>query len=239
MARLEAIQEALAKRGLTDFVREVAIDVWRANRARYEPDELFDDSFTLSVLSSRNLANRLSATIRADGAWRAAGVSATRDFTATVLKVDGIDVRLIKTPYSSGRRPNFVADFDWTASESRLAAAARNRERYSPPVRQPEMDPLFEMESPDTPQACVSCRDAFLVWCADLTSGLTAGWLGLPTTSPNRWLAVSPLWWDEPAMTAASIRDDQHRADGASFEARTVPVPSITLKPRQVEGKAR
>lgn len=95
-ARLEEMQHSLVDRGLVALVREAAADVWRANRARHEPEELFDDIFTLSVLSSRNLANRLYSSIREDEALTGVGVWATRDFTATVIHVDGVDVRLVK-----------------------------------------------------------------------------------------------------------------------------------------------
>jgi hypothetical protein len=237
MKRAEATREALATRGLSLLIHEAVVDVWRANRARYEPDELFDDPFTLSMLSSRNLANRLFSAIATDAGWQEVSVMATRDFAATVIRVGDIEVRLVKAPHTSGRNPNFVGDFDWTDSESRLLAAARNHDAYRPPVRHTEMSPLFELEPSNASSAVLDCHDAFLVWGADLSSGLTAGWLGLPITTPDRWLAVVPMWWDESAPFTAkgSMKEGVDRS--TSFENRPAPVPSIKLKPRRAEGK--
>lgn len=234
--RLDEMQQTLRASGVTDLIHDAVIDVWRANRARHEPEELFDDTFTLSMLSSRNLANRLFATINGSSSWRRAGVTASRDFAATVVHVDHVDLRLVKTPHSAARTPNFVADFDWTDSDSRLAAATRNQNAYSPPPRRPEMAPLFDMEPPNASSAVLACRDAFLVWGADLSAGLTAGWVGIPTTSRERWLAVAPVWWDEASSNAAdrSVVTDAPQSSG--FEDRPVPVPSLTLKTRRDEG---
>ena len=41
------------------------------------------------------------------------------------------------------------------------------------------------------------CRDVFLVWTGEASTGLTAGWLGLPCEGDRPWLAVQRLWWDE------------------------------------------
>lgn len=224
--------------GLDALVHEAVEDVWRANRARHEPEELFDDAFTLGLLSSRNLANRLFATVNGDSALRCAGASATRDFMATVLHVGGFDIRLVKTPHLAARKPNFVSSFDWTESESRLAAASRNHEAYAPPIRRPEMSPLFEMEHSDAAETVRGCKDAFLVWGAEYASGLTAGWLGIPTTTQDRWLAVVPLWWDEPRPHASKTTGEDHPTQSVGFEEQPEPTLSISLKPRKVEGNA-
>ncbi|MGI8394237.1 hypothetical protein [Leucobacter sp. W1038] len=234
--RANAMQLALSQHGLDSLVRDSVVDVWRANRARHEPDELFDDAFTLSMLSSKNLANRLFSSINGDAAWRESGITATREFTALIIRMGEVDVRLVKTPHTAGRRPNFVADFDWTSSEARLSAATRNHDSYSPPVRRPEMTPLFEINSPRASDAVLDCRDAFLLWGADLSSGLTAGWLGIPTTTQDRWLAVVPVWWDEPAPRSAKESTEEEGGRAATFESRPAPIPTIKLKPRRAEG---
>ena len=234
--RLEEMQQTVVAAGLDVLVHEAVKDVWRANRARHEPEELFDDAFTLSLLSTRNLANRLFSTVNRDSALRRAGASATRDFMATVLHVGGVDIRLVKTPHLAARKPNFISSFDWKESESRLAAASRNHEAYAPSVRRPEMSPLFEMEHPNAAEFVRGCKDAFLIWGADFESGLTAGWLGIPTTTQDRWLAVSPLWWDEPRPHASKTRDEDNPTQGIGFEDQPEPTLTISLKPRAAEG---
>jgi hypothetical protein len=239
LQHLESIRHSLVEVGVVDFVRHGAIEVWRANRERYEPDELHDDAFTLSVLSSRNLSNRVLEQIREDTSWRSAGVSASREFTATVIRTPRADVRLVKAPHSTGREPGFGSDFDWADSESRLAAAARNDAVYAAPSRRPGLEPLFELELPGAAQAVKECRDVFLVWGAELATGLTAGWLGLPTTGPSRWIAVTPVWWDQPfAAGVANDGDHPLSRDDPGFGNKPAPVPIISLKPRQAEVSA-
>lgn len=236
--RLEEMRRAILSVGLDARVQEAVKEVWWANRARHEPEELFDDAFTLSTVSSRNLANRLFATVNRDTGLRRDGVSATRDFMATVLHVGAFDIRLVKTPHLAARKPNFVSNFDWKDSESRLAAASRNHEAYSPPVRRPEMSPLFEIEQLNAAEAVRGCRDAFLVWGAEYESELTAGWLGIPTTTPDRWLAVVPLWWDEPALRTRGVKDADASTQNVGFEDQPEPVPNISLKIRKTEGNS-
>ncbi|MBK0419024.1 hypothetical protein JD276_08245 [Leucobacter sp. CSA1] len=236
--RLEEIKRAVADVSLDVLVQEAVKEVWSANRARHEPEELFDDAFTLSTVSSRNLANRLYTTVNRDSGLRRAGVSATRDFAATVLRVGAFDIRLVKTPHLAARKPDFVSSFDWRDSESRLAAAARNHGAYSPPIRRPEMSPLFEIEQIDASESVRGCRDAFLVWGAEYESELTAGWLGLPTTTPDRWLAVAPLWWDEPASRTTKFEDADASTENVGFADQPEPVPNISLKVRKIEGNS-
>lgn len=236
--RLKSIREELCGDGLDDLLHQAVVDVWQANRARHEPDELFDDSFTLGVTSTRNLANRLAAGVRNDPRWRTARVSATREYGAAVLHVNGLDFRLVKARSTAGRHPNFLKDFDWQSGEMRQAAAARNRAAYGPAPRNPSMAALFEIEQPDAATAVQACHDVFLVWGADLVTGLTAGWLGLPTTSKDRWLAVIPLWWDESTRYEQAGRDDRPSGDTPGFEDQPAPIPTITLKPRRQEADA-
>ncbi|NED96103.1 hypothetical protein G1H11_12370 [Phytoactinopolyspora alkaliphila] len=237
---LESIRASLVEVGVVDLVRREAIEVWRANRERYEPDELHDDAFTLGVLSSRNLSNRILDQVGRSESWRAAGVSAAREFTGTVVRTPSADVRLVKAPHSTGREPVFRADFEWNSSESRLAAAARNRAVYPVPPRQPGAEPLFELNVPGAAQAVKGCRDAFLVWGAEIENGLTAGWLGLPTTSSDRWIAVIPAWWDEASAPGVAYEEDGSAPNSeAGFGARPAPVPTITLKRVDAEGFGR
>jgi hypothetical protein len=237
LTHLRSIRRELDRIGLVGLAHEAITDVWRANRARHEPEELFDDQFTLGTTSSRNLANRMWAYSRGDARWRATGVRASQEFGTTVLHTGSLDLRLVKTPSTAGRHPDFFRDFDWRSGEMREAAAARNRAVYGRPARDPSMAPLFELEPRDAAVAVQACRDVFLVWGADLATGLTAGWLGLPTTTAERWIAVTRLWWDEAAGSEQAGRDGRPAAgDTPGFEDKPAPVPAIALKQRVREG---
>ncbi|RJQ76685.1 hypothetical protein D5S17_17640 [Pseudonocardiaceae bacterium YIM PH 21723] len=204
--RLTEIQGTLDRTGLIEFVHEAAQDVWRANLGRYQ-DDLFDDSFTLSMLSTRNLSNRLATRIEDDPRWVARGVRATKEHGFVVLHVDGLDIRLVKVPHKANRKPSFSADFDWVDSDARLAAARRNTFTYPVAARLPQLEPLFEVEQPAVDEhGVLACRDVFLVWGAERDLPATAGWLGLPTTNDDRWISVLPLWWDAAEPQAVTPR---------------------------------
>lgn len=238
--RLATIRDALTEIGMIDFVHEATAEVWRANRERHEPEELFDDALTLGLQSARNLANRLYAHIASSAHWQSTGVRASREHGATVLHAGGLEVRLVKVPHSAGRRPGFFSDFDWNGSEARSAAAARNHAAYGPQARHPEMEPMFEIAHPGADHAVRACRDVFLVWGAELVSGLTAGWLGLPTTGADRWLAVTPLWWDEQSTPHITVNTGEPLpGDGSAFGDRPTPLPTVKLKPYRQEGTGR
>jgi hypothetical protein len=104
VAHLETIRDKLSEVGLIDFLRGQVIAVWTANRDRHEPEELFDDSWTLASQSSRNLANRVHALVQGDDQWQSAGVSASKEHNASVLHVPGVEIRMVKVPTRAGRR---------------------------------------------------------------------------------------------------------------------------------------
>lgn len=237
---LDSLRTSFIEAGLIDFVQTAAAEVWRINRERHEPEEAYDDAFTLSALSSRNLANRLLAEVPDSAALRASGVVASKELGSTVLHTPRADVRLVKAPFRSGRRPSFEADFDWSDSEGRQAAALRNHAAYNSPPRSPQAEPLFELPLPNAADAVTHCREVFLVWGAELRTGPTAGWLGLPTASAQRWIAVTPAWWDEPAAKDGSTNGEGSGSyDGSTFGDRPAPVPALALKPRRQEGGNR
>ena len=237
---LDSLRTSFAEAGLIDFVQAAAAEVWRINRERHEPVEAYDDAFTLSVLSSRNLANRLLAEVPDSAVLRASGVVASKELGSTVLHTPRADVRLVKAPFRSGRRPSFEVDFDWSDSEGRQAAALRNHAAYNPPSRNPQAEPLFEFPLPNAADEVTQCREVFLVWGAELRTGLTAGWLGLPTASAQRWIAVTPVWWDEPpAQDSSTSGEGPGSYDGSTFGDKPAPVPTLALKPRRQEGGNR
>lgn len=234
-ARLEVIRRDLGSTGLTSALRNATAEVWHANRDRFEPDELFDDNLTLSFLSSRNLVNRLRSQIDQDPRWRTQGCTTTRHNGTVVLRQKAIQIQMVKAPYSCGRQPNFSTDFSWTKSDSRSAAAARNDAALSAST-QPT---LWETEPTPSDSQFARCNDVFVVWAADLSSGLTAGWLGLPSISTDclPWLGIAPLWWDDPSSAAhtESTMPAKHRHQGTN----AIPVPSLRLKPKREDRQAR
>ena len=236
VAHLESIRVKLSEVGLIDFLRGEVSTVWTANRDRYEPEELFDDSWTLASQSSRNLANRLHTRVQGDDRWRSAGIFASKEHNATVLHVPGAELRMVKVAARAGRRPGFTSDFEWS-SGTRLEAASRNNAVYGALAPMLGMSSLFEVEQPKGEHPVRACRDVFAVWAGDPTSGLTAGWLGLPTTSPDRWIAVIPVWWDEPNPTSMGTDKTTPQPDGVpSFGNGLAPTPTVTLKPQAGKG---
>ncbi|MEV6908518.1 hypothetical protein [Amycolatopsis sp. NPDC051071] len=236
VAHLESILVRLSEIGLTDFLRGKVRAVWTANRDRHEPEELGDDSWTLASQSSRNLANLVHADVEGDSQWRSVGVSATKEHNAAVLHVLGAELRLVKVPAQAGRRPGFASDFEWREG-ARLDAAERNNAVCGALAPMLGMASLFEVERPQGEHPVRACRDVFVVWAGDPASGLTSGWLGLPTTGPDRWLAVVLAWRDEPQPTSVNTdKTTPQPGDVPSFGNGTAPKPAVTLKPQVGKG---
>lgn len=219
--------------GCIDLIRAATTETWRANRERFEPDDLYDDASTLGYQTSKNLANRIYDYLGPQRRLQHAGVSVTWEQNVVVVHSNGFDLRIVKAPSSAGRLPNFTHDFSWRERETRFAAAARNARGYRAPKVAPGMDPLFEIHRPGAIDAIQDCRDVFLVWSADITSGLTGGWLGLPTTHPGGWLAVESLWWDEgEPLNQAHSDANPGPTPEFDFRNKQAPKPVVTLKPR-------
>lgn len=232
-AHLERVRARLDDCGVVNFFHGAVREVWRANIDRYEPDELYDDAVTLGLLSARNLSNRARAEVREDQDLALKGVHVTLDRNATVVHAGGVDLRMVKAPLRSGRHPRFDSDFRWTDTDGRLAAARRNFEAYQP--HSELVLPLFETECEDPSAAVAWCRDVFLVWSGELESGLTAGWLGLPTLDPQSFLAVTRVWWDEHPLAGRPASEPGKPSDGVTFGEQPVPTPVVALKPRRKE----
>jgi hypothetical protein len=239
LKRLEVLSQRMNAIGFTDLVSLSTADAWRANRERYEPEDLYDDPFTLGVLTSRNLSNRLFAEVsREQERWSSVGLTATRESSTTVLRMDGVEFRFVKVPHRMTRDPDFDSAFGWDRSELRLNAATRNQSVYDPP----SSAALFEIGDMDPARAVQKCRDVFIVWGADLKSGLTGGWLGLPTirSAGSPWLAVTQLWWDAEAVadgqSAAIVATDSEVND---FRSQSIPVPTLRLKSQRVTGSGQ
>ena len=234
LKRVEQVRDRLVEVRFVSYVRGAAQAVWRANRDRHEPDELFDDSYTISQLSTRNLANRLHQQVSGSEKWTKSGVLARWANNAVIVTAAEVEVRFVKVPFSMERKPRFT-QFSWEDSEGRAAAAARNSAIYHPPVRDGNLM-LFDLDESAAEAAAQQCRDVFLLWGAELNSGLTAGWLGLPVAKGDSFLAVTPLWWDEPEAHATFTVDSSPRPTGEpTFGDKTAPTPSIALKQNRNE----
>ena len=229
--RLASVHATLRANGLIDVVREAAGETWRANRERYEPEDLFDDTSTLGYQTSKNLANRLANSLGTLRLLAGKGVSAALQANTLVNRVDDAEIRLVKAQVAAGRSLSLESDFDWQSRETRLAAASRNASAYRAPKTVPGHEPMFELPKEDPRLAAANCRDFFVVWAGDMTTGLTAGWLGIPTTDPGTWLAVDQIWWDDlgDSGSKASTRDPVTDSD-SPFTERPSVLPTVRLK---------
>ena len=230
--RLDVIREQLESSNLTAQIRNASAEVWRANRDRYEPDELYDDPFTISVVSSRNLSNRLLAQLPDGTSSSWTRPWASRVGASVVIHLQGLRIHLVKAPYSCGRAPHLSADFDWAGSELRSAAAKHNDEAVNSFAR----PSLYDVKSPDLRESVARCRDVFIVWAAELSSGLTAGWVGLPSiqTRGKPWLGITDLWWDaQTALTVSDTVDLVGSPGGEQNGKNAVPILTMTLKDRR------
>jgi hypothetical protein len=225
---LEAVVAALDSTGLNALVEQWARFTFRTNLARHEPTELFDDSSTLGFVSSKNLTGRLMSILRRSGTSPLAGVEASMVDNTIEITYGQITLHIIKAPSSPRREPSWTS-FSWPERPTRYAAAQRNALSYNSPHAESSIEPLFS--APEGTTGLEECTDLFLVWSGDEVTGLTGGWLGLPTAGPDTWLAVERIWWDElePPMTAATAtKEPAAPMDG--FLTRQPATPAIGLK---------
>lgn len=223
---------------MVTYLHEAVQEMWRANLDRYEPDDLYDDSVTLGMGSARNLNNRVRIEVPRDEALTRAGVHIQLERNAVVVRTSAGNLRLVKAPLRSRRSPNFGTDFRWNDTEGRLLAAQRNAAMYSPSPLSGRGDTLFDLpEETDASKAIERCRDIFVVWAGELESGLTAGWLGLPTVGALPFIAVTQIWRDEPLQSSGAEPVPVDPSSYATFGNRPAPTPIVTLKPRSKEEK--
>lgn len=231
-AHLARLASAIDKAGVTEHLRGVVRELWRANVERFDPDALHDDSSTLGYTAAKNVTNRMFAELRGRSGALQPAAHAVRDNQSVVVRFGDINVHFIKAPVNRGRNPRFTLDFRWEGREGRIAPAERNFERYSAPRVVEGHDPLFAVEVPEALERIEQCRDVFAVWGGDLR-GQTAGWFGLPTTGPGSWLAVQSSWFDEEDSSGAGRSLNTTNSVGKpGFAELEEPQPRITLKPQ-------
>ncbi|MCX6395665.1 MAG: hypothetical protein NTV23_04205 [Propionibacteriales bacterium] len=210
LAHLESARTAYADAGVIDFLRKLVGEVWKQNRARWSPEEHFDDTNVLGYQTSRNVNNRIVATV--EEASIAPGVRPEMDTGIALLGLGGFRLRVVKSPIDRGLTPDFLSDFDWSTSATRESAARRNSSAYYP-FSTPDWTLTYDGDPRPRDRRDVSfCRDLFLLWAGDLGSDRTAGWIGLPRVGDVPWMAVVALWadTDEPNGSApeSSVRED-------------------------------
>lgn len=231
---LESLALTLAESGLVDLVERSARVTFRTNLDRHEPQELFDSSGTLGFLSSVNLTGRLMSMLRAYGTDPLDGVEATMVNNTLEIFCGGATVHIIKAPSSPRREPSW-SSFAWSERPTRYDAARRNWNSYRAPHVEAGIEPMFGAPGVSG-TGLEACTDVFLVWSGDEKTGLTAGWLGLPTVDPGTWLAVRQLWWDQPEAPKIGADIADEATTGAGFLTRRPATPVISLRRHRATG---
>jgi hypothetical protein len=235
MKHLTSVIASLDDAGLVELVRDCVRVTFRTNLDRHEPDELFDDSSTLGYLSSKNLMGRLMSILRESGTGPLAGVEAFMVSNTIEIVCGNVTVHIIKAPSSPRREPSW-SSFNWAERPTRHEAARRNSKNYRAPHAESLIEPLFGLPVVAT-TGLEACTDIFLIWSGDEATGLTGGWLGLPTAGAESFLAVDRLWWDEiepPRASSDTSIDPLAPSDG--FLSRQPTMPVIGLKRDRATG---
>ncbi len=232
--QLAAIVEHLQGKQVISLLETIAASVWRANTARYEPSDLGDTPRSLGITAAENFRELALRQIWHPARTAKIGrdVHVTAPNGSLLVQSGGINLLVKKAgPMVTLAEPDW-SEFDWSAeSDVRRAAARNNRTRYNPfQIGSGTLfDGLFPAEG--DPKAL---RDVILVWAGGWSSPNTAGWLGIPTESPDYpWLATQQLWWHRgDTGNATRGRNESTDSSTDSFERRPAPTPEVRLKPR-------
>ena len=204
---LADVVERLDDIGLVELLHQQVADTWRTNMARFQPSSLGDTLRAFGFLSAENVQQRvLRLCSGRDPAWSERGVRVATPENSLLIAACGVDMHLMKAPSSTSRTPDWVSAFSWSVdSATRQRCARRNSEQYRWSITDVGEESLFALPEALIPGTdAARCRDVFLVWTGEVTTGLTAGWLGLPCEGDRPWLAVQRVWWDDAdaGMTA-------------------------------------
>lgn len=234
LVRVQEVTAALSECGIVDLTRSLVQEVWRANLERWEPKELGDTRRILGQTCAENLRVRMVREgLREE--WASRGVRFGDSENSLLIEAAGVRVRLVKSPWRSGLRPKWSNDFSWNnASAVRRSAAENNAARYRPAVSGFGAAPLFPLEAmAGEGVGAAHCQEFFLVWAGEHQDGLTAGWLGLPSSMEAPWMAVDSLWMDaQAAMTGV----DFDASATATAQVADVAEPQVRLK-KQMDWK--
>lgn len=236
---LAEVVEALNNLGLIDLLHGQVADTWRTNMERYEQSRLGDTPRAFGFLSAENIQQRLVRLCSGPAStWYELGVRVATPDNSLLIRACGVDIHVMKAPSSQPRTPDWDTAFTWSGeSATRQRCARRNSEQYLSSAGAAPDGSLFALpEASPAKSDATRCRDAFLVWSGEVSTGLTAGWLGLPCDGERPWLAVQRLWWDEaggPNSLAEVQPAGPQPTDG--FEAQPLPSAPVRLKPRRAQ----
>lgn len=211
------------------MLQQTVQDVWNYNVDRHSPSDIGDTNRSLGIAAFENIrtlvVRQVNSADRPEDLSQAVRASAADN--SLLVKAAGIRLRVVKAPPTVLLAEPRWEQFDWS-SEVRSVAALDNHDRYVPVG----VGDLFEGSLP--PLGAVDLlQNVFLVWAGGSDSPLTAGWLGLPTVGETPWLAVEPLWWDEPGDSGWGRNAPVKRgSDGDTFSSRHAPQPAVALKRR-------
>jgi hypothetical protein len=161
-------------------IHDLVGEVWRANVARFEPEERGDDALSLGIQSARNICN---LAIR-----RCHDMPGVRVYGGPTLTVHfgGRVLHLGKATPEQSRDWN-IWSIDWSHSDVRDRAADLNSQAY-----QPYGDTLFAALEPDVGDPTM-LRHLHLAWQGFVADAATRVWVGFPQAGPRPWFAVVPL----------------------------------------------
>jgi hypothetical protein len=232
-ALVEAV-DAVSVAGLVTQLNTLVAEVWKANRGRYEPDELGDDPQTLGGTCAKNIANRVERLVRANSEfevepWDIPGLTVARPNGALRLDYSGRHFHIMKSPMAHGRRPRWDAFPQWsTSSEVREEAARANTMALSGcRTAATGQDPLLFLPFANEP---LHVSHYVFVWAAEIDSSATSAWLGIPALGEQPFAAVHPIWADPEGGAPTGTR--RSSPTGPSFDERAGKLPALTLKPR-------
>lgn len=233
---LDSLTDKFRESELLDWLHKTISDVWSINMDRYEPAALGDTAGAFGILSAHNIRQRaLKAFQAGEGAWGASRARASEPDGSLLITAGGVNLHILKAPRSGSRTPLWERDFKWDSNSlTRLNAALRNTAFKPTQASSSGQESLFDIAAvdQDTRSAVNAYSDVFLVWSGQESTGLTAGWLGIPVIGPSPWIAVSrPLWLDETDENIllpdpSSIQP----TDSADFDALEEPTPKVRLK---------
>ncbi|WP_314194538.1 hypothetical protein [uncultured Arthrobacter sp.] len=242
---LDSLADKFRESELLDWLHKTISDVWAINMARYEPAALGDTAGAFGILSAHNIRQRaLKAFQEGEGAWGASRARASEPDGSLLITAEGVNLHILKAPRSGSRTPLWERDFKWDSNSlTRFNAALRNATSKPKHLSSLGQDALFDIATVDrdTRSAVRAYSDVFLVWSGQESTGLTAGWLGIPVIGHSPWVAVSrPLWLDETEDGISSSDPSSIQpTDSADFDALEEPKPKIRLKikPSKEESK--
>jgi hypothetical protein len=229
--------EALRELGLVEFFQRHTRTSWRNNIDRYEPTDAGDTPRSLGVTQSENLRELVLRAFRDNqDAWADRGVSMSAPQQSLLVRAAGLSLHPMKSRDNHQQEPSW-STWRWTESSNvRLAAARDNRVRYTPDLPGHQWTlPGMGAELHRDPTVL---RHAAIVYCGDLTTGRTAGWMAVPSADQDGtechepWMAAVNLWWDEGTPESRGTRPGApDAADDQPFDARPMPAPAVSLKP--------